>query len=112
MRSRNCLLLVLALVCAAAAWLLFHHFSPQPGITLRNLQRIESGMSREEAEAIIGSSPSVQDPDPFLDEGLAPPGCHRVLFWSGKELDIFVFLDRNERVIVAQELKWPQRGSR
>jgi hypothetical protein len=75
-------------------------YPPGSGIHWSNLFRIDEGMSRAEAVAMIGLTPQLeQRGDP---SGLGPPATHRTLMWSGDECDIWVFLDSNDRVIGRQ----------
>jgi hypothetical protein len=75
-------------------------YPPGSGIHWSNLERIDNGMSRAEAVAMIGFPPQTEWPgDPI---GLGPPATQTTLMWSGDECDIWVFLDGNDRVIGRQ----------
>jgi hypothetical protein len=90
--------IVLAGLAVLCAYLSFPD-PPGPGVTWANVERIEVGMTQPEVEAVVGRPPQTcsRGPGPISDN--SPPGYHVVLFWSGMECDILVYLDRDGRVI-------------
>ena len=75
-------------------------YPPGSGVHWSNLDRIDDGMARAEAVAMIGVPPKSEQPgDPT---GLGPPATRTTLMWSGDECDIWVFLDGDGRVIGRQ----------
>jgi len=75
-------------------------YPPGSGIHWSNLDRIDNGMSRAEAVAMIGLPPQNEQPgDP---SGRGPPATRTTLMWSGEECDIWVFLDGDGRVVGRQ----------
>jgi hypothetical protein len=91
-------------VAALAAFLSRQH-PPVPGVRWGNVARIEVGMSRPEAEAVIGSPPQAIWPCDSIE--WAPPGTDVSLMWSGPECDIWVYLDRSGVVIGRQGVGSP-----
>jgi len=72
-------------------------YPPGSGIHWSNLARIDDGMSRAEAVAMVGVPPQSEWPgDPA---GVGPPATVTSLMWSSDECDIWVFLDDKDRVI-------------
>jgi hypothetical protein len=71
-----------------------------PGITWANFERIQIGMTLKEVEEILITRWHAR----FTPEGLgpAPPDCGEVYLWSGTELDILAYVDKNGRVVAAQ----------
>jgi hypothetical protein len=83
-----------------AATYLGRPYPPGSGVHWSNLDRIDNGMSRAEAVAMIGYAPQNEQPgDPV---GLGPPATRTTLMWSGEECDVWVFLDGDGRVIGRQ----------
>jgi hypothetical protein len=102
LRRRSVLLPASAVTLAlgVACAYLGRPYPPGPGVRYANVERIELGMTRPEVEAIIGLPAQHQvggDSGQFTPN--APADYHTALMWSDAECDIWVFLDRDGRVI-------------
>lgn len=87
-------------VLALAVVYLGRPYPPGSGVHWSNLFRIENGMSRAEAVAMIGLPPQSEQPgDP---SGRGPPATRTTLMWSSDECDIWVYLDGDGQVIGRQ----------
>ena len=75
-------------------------YPPGSGVHWSTLGRIDNGMSRAEAVAVIGLPPQSEQPGHPVEFG--PPAARTTLAWSGDECDSWVFLDGDGRVIGRQ----------
>jgi hypothetical protein len=102
------LVLVLVLLIAAAVFAR----KPRPDrVTRENLDRIETGMSRAEVEAILGAPGDYRtQPTEYVDLGgsimhprFGPDGQpidNSIWYWRGNDLDICLFADESGKVML------------
>lgn len=95
----------LVLLCAYLARP-FPPAPPGPGITWDNADRIQPGMSSEDAERVVGYPPQMETPGIIWDD--PPLGSRTILMWSGTKCDILVYLDGN-RSVIGSEAVPPRR---
>lgn len=92
--------IVLLLVCGGVFAFLIRPDPPQVGVIPENVERIAPGMTQTEVQGVLGTSPTILPPRMCRDkEWLAMPStCERVMFYSN-EIDLWVFLDADSKVI-------------
>lgn len=73
---------------------------PQDGITWDTADRIQPGMSPEQAEQIVGERWQARYGARSIDASMPPDWS--VLMWSGHQCDILVFLDQTHHVAQVQ----------
>jgi hypothetical protein len=112
MRRRLLLLLAAGACLGATGLVLVGAARPQPGVSWRNVARIRAGMSQREVEAILGSPPQASTRGPMPVSEASPADFHTALLWSAAELDIIVYLDRQDRVISREGVGSPPHSLR
>ena len=71
----------------------------QPGISWGNLWRIQAGMSRKQVEELLGGLPQTEVNGSVPISNTSPAAYHMALLWSGAELDVWVYLNAEGRVM-------------
>ena len=105
MRRRNLRLLgvVILVGLVALCAYLARPYPPVSGVSYANVERIKPGMSRAEVIAILGIEP--QQELHGREGQITPntlPEYHKALMWSDAECDIWVYLDREGKVIARE----------
>ena len=101
MRGLLSLLLLCFLICFGfLVFRLWPMSQPEPGITRYNSGRIRVGATQKEVEAIMGCQPHSIPPNGIASTNPGRPKRFAYIgYWSGPEVDVWVFFDDKGRAL-------------